>query len=89
MVWTEIIIGKCKDLNILRNGSFMAQRHADKFPKHHPLPYAAVIGYSFLLMQNNERPHKIHLAKTFLEAKTMQSMEWSACSSYLSSTELA
>ena len=44
------------------------------------LTYATTTGNSFLLKQDNARPHTARLLENFLEAEIVQSMEWISCS---------
>ncbi|GFW59259.1 transposable element Tcb1 transposase [Trichonephila clavipes] len=46
----------------------------------HVVPYAAAISDFLLLMQDNARNHTARLVRNCLEAKTIQHMEWPACS---------
>ncbi|GFV91354.1 hypothetical protein TNCV_898711 [Trichonephila clavipes] len=40
--------------------------------RQHVLPYAAAIGISFLLIQDDSRPSTARLEENFLDAKTIQ-----------------
>ncbi|GFV20687.1 transposable element Tcb2 transposase [Trichonephila clavipes] len=44
------------------------------------VPYAAAIGYDFILMDDNCRPHRANLVEDFLFEEGIVRMEWPACS---------
>ncbi|GFV24789.1 hypothetical protein TNCV_882571 [Trichonephila clavipes] len=67
MVWAGINTGELTDLHIIRNGNLTAQSFANKILRLHVVPYAAAIGDSFLLIQDNARNHTARLVKNFLE----------------------
>ncbi|GFS83319.1 hypothetical protein TNCV_600581 [Trichonephila clavipes] len=69
MIWIGISIGLRIDLHIILNGTWTAQRYSNEILRPHLVPYAAVIGDSFLLMQDNVRNHTARLAENFLKLK--------------------
>ncbi|GFU16390.1 hypothetical protein TNCV_835791 [Trichonephila clavipes] len=75
MIWTEIIISGRTGLHIIRNGSLTAQKCADETLNSYVVPYAAANGKSFLLMQDNTRPHTARLVENFLKAEIIQRMD--------------
>ncbi|GFW57169.1 transposable element Tcb2 transposase [Trichonephila clavipes] len=72
---------------MIRNGSLTVQRYANEIVRPDVVSYAAAIGDSFLLMQDNATPHTARLVENFLEAEKIQHPEWSACSPNLNSIE--
>ncbi|GFT76063.1 hypothetical protein TNCV_1255491 [Trichonephila clavipes] len=58
----------------------MAQVYANEILRLHVMPYAADIDYSSLSMQDNAKCNTGRLVGNFLEAETMQRMEWPAFS---------
>ena len=44
----------------------------------HVVPYAAAIGYEFVFMDDNARPHRARVADQFLEENGIGRMEWPA-----------
>ncbi|XP_071044216.1 uncharacterized protein [Parasteatoda tepidariorum] len=71
MVWGGISIGGRTDLHIIRNGTLTARRYADEILRPHVIPYAAAIDDSFVLQDDNARPHTARLVKSMLEAETI------------------
>lgn len=50
-------------------------------------PYVGAIGETFLLQDNNARPHRARLVKQYLEEETTVCMEWPALSPDLNPIE--
>ncbi|GFV47491.1 hypothetical protein TNCV_5071591 [Trichonephila clavipes] len=55
MAWVGISIVGRTDLHIIRKGNLMTQRYTDEILRPHVVPYAAIFGDSFVLMQGNVR----------------------------------
>lgn len=55
MVWSKISIGGHTDLHIIWNDTLTVQPYADEILRLYVVHYAAVVGYSCLLMHNNAR----------------------------------
>ncbi|GFT77416.1 transposable element Tcb2 transposase [Trichonephila clavipes] len=74
MVWGGISIGGRTDLHIIRNGTLTGRRYADEILRPYVIPYAVVIGDSFVFQDDNARPHRARLVENMLEAETIQRM---------------
>ncbi|GFS96542.1 transposable element Tcb2 transposase [Trichonephila clavipes] len=85
MISVGICICKLNDLYIIWNDNLMVQRYTDDILRL--MPYAAVIGYFSLYMQDNVRPHTASLVESFLEGETVQRLKWLACSPDLNPIE--
>ncbi|GFV80147.1 transposable element Tcb2 transposase [Trichonephila clavipes] len=68
------------DLYIIRDGPLTARRYRDEILRPIVVPYAAAIGYDFILMDDNSRPHRANLVEDSLFEERIVRMEWPACS---------
>ncbi|GFX21513.1 transposable element Tcb2 transposase [Trichonephila clavipes] len=66
MVWGGISIGGRTDLHIIRNGTLIGRRYADKILRPHVIPYTGAIGDSFIFQNDNARPHRSRLVENML-----------------------
>ncbi|GFY25485.1 transposable element Tcb2 transposase [Trichonephila clavipes] len=80
LVFGGISIDKRTDLYIIRDGPLTARRYRDEILRPIVVPYAAAIGYDFILMGDNCRPHRANLVKDFFLEEGIVRMEWPACS---------
>ncbi|GFV77216.1 hypothetical protein TNCV_444461 [Trichonephila clavipes] len=69
MVWSGISIGGQTDLHFIWDGNWTTQRYADEIMRPHIVTYAAAIGDSFILIQDNVKPHTAHLMENCLEVE--------------------
>ncbi|GFT40640.1 transposable element Tcb2 transposase [Trichonephila clavipes] len=58
MVWTGISLGGHTDLHMFQGETLTGVRYRDEILDPYVLPYAGAIGNDFILMDNNERPHR-------------------------------
>ncbi|GFW93429.1 transposable element Tcb1 transposase [Trichonephila clavipes] len=58
MVWAEISLGDRTDLHISKRGSVTAIRYRDEVLESIVRLCAAAVGPTFVLMDNNARPHR-------------------------------
>jgi len=88
MVWAGISIGGCTELYVI-NGNLTGARYRDEIL--HPIvrPFAGAIGNDFVLMDDNARPHRARLVNEYLDAETIERMDWPSCSPDLNPIEHA
>ncbi|GFU80752.1 transposable element Tcb2 transposase [Trichonephila clavipes] len=80
LVYCGISIDGRTDLHIIRDRPLTARRYRDEILRPIVVPYAAVIGDDFILMDDNCRPHRANLVEDFLFEEGIVRMEWLACS---------
>ncbi|GFX18342.1 transposable element Tcb2 transposase [Trichonephila clavipes] len=80
LVYGGISIDGRTDLYIIRDGPLTARRYRDEILRPIVVPYAAAIGYDFILMDDNSRPHRADLVEDSLFEEGIVRMEWPACS---------
>ncbi|GFV76575.1 transposable element Tcb2 transposase [Trichonephila clavipes] len=76
LVYGSISIDGRTDLYIIRDGTLTARRYSDEILRPIVVPYAAAIGYDFILMDDNCRPHRANLVEDFLFEEGIVRMEW-------------
>ena len=64
-----------------------AVRYIDKILRAFVEPYAGAIGYSFLIMDDNARPHRAELVDDMLEEEGIERRQWPASSPDLNPIE--
>ncbi|GFW43589.1 transposable element Tcb2 transposase [Trichonephila clavipes] len=74
LVYGGISIDGRTDLYIIRDGPLTARRYGDEILRPIVVLYAAAIGYDFILMHDNSRPHRANLVEDSLSRK--ESYEW-------------
>ncbi|GFW43585.1 transposable element Tcb2 transposase [Trichonephila clavipes] len=80
LVYGGISIDGRTDLYIIRDGPLTARRYGDEILRPIVVLYAAAIGYDFILMHDNSRPHRANLVEDSLFEEGIVRMEWSAYS---------
>ncbi|GFX65226.1 transposable element Tcb1 transposase [Trichonephila clavipes] len=80
LVYGGISIDGRTDLYIIRDGPRTTRRYRDEILRPIVVPYAAAIGYDFILMDDNCRPHRANLVEDFLFEEGIVRMEWPTCS---------
>ncbi|GFS63814.1 transposable element Tcb1 transposase [Trichonephila clavipes] len=80
LVYGGISIDGRTYLYIIRDGPLAARRYRDEILKPTVVPYAAAIGDDFILMDDNNRPHRANLEENSLFEEGIVRMEWPACS---------
>jgi hypothetical protein len=79
MVWAGISIDSKTDLHVI-SGNLSGVSYRDDIL--HPIvrSYAGAVGYGFILMDDNARPHRARVVTDYLENETIERMEWPSCS---------
>ncbi|GFS89520.1 transposable element Tcb1 transposase [Trichonephila clavipes] len=80
-------IGYCIDLHIFKRGSVTAVRYRDEVLEPIVRLYAAAVGPTFVLMDDNARPHRADIVDDYLESEGIARMTWSAYSPDLNPIE--
>ncbi|GFU15934.1 transposable element Tcb1 transposase [Trichonephila clavipes] len=80
MVWAGISLGYRTDLHIVKRGSVTAVRYRDEVLEPIVRWYAAAVGPTFVLMDNNARPHRADIVDDYLESERIARMALSAYS---------
>ncbi|GBN23332.1 hypothetical protein AVEN_168337-1 [Araneus ventricosus] len=75
MVWAGISLGYRTDLHIYRRGSVTAVRYRDEVLDSTVKLCAAAVGPSFVLMDDNARPHRAAIVDDFLDSEGIAQME--------------
>ena len=86
MVWAGISAQGRTDLHIVQ-GNMNALNYRDNVLQAIVLPWRRRIGGSFILMDDNARPHRARIITTFLEDNDIQRIEWPAISPDLNPIE--
>ncbi|GFV34045.1 transposable element Tcb1 transposase [Trichonephila clavipes] len=87
MVWAGISLGYRTDLKIFKRGSVTAVRYRVEVLEPIVRLYAAAVGPTFVLMDDNARPHKTGIVDDYLESKGIAHMAWPAYSPDLNPIE--
>jgi len=78
MVWACISLRGRTDLYVIENGSLTGVRYRDEILHDTVRPYAGATGPDFILMDDNARPHRAKVVEQYLQAETIDSMDWPA-----------
>ncbi|GFW67361.1 transposable element Tcb1 transposase [Trichonephila clavipes] len=87
MVWAGISLGYHTDLHIFKRGSVTAVRYRDEVLEPIVRLYAAAVGRTFVLMDDNARPHRADIIDDYLESEGIARMAWPAYSPDLNPIE--
>ncbi|GFW47392.1 transposable element Tcb1 transposase [Trichonephila clavipes] len=74
MVWAGSTLGYSTDLHIFKRGSVAAVRYRDEVLKPIVKLYAAAVGPTFVLMDDNTRPHRADIVDGYLESEGIARM---------------
>ncbi|GFU94551.1 transposable element Tcb2 transposase [Trichonephila clavipes] len=87
MAWAGISLGYRTDLHIFKRGSVTAVWYRDEVLEPIVRLYAAAVGPTFVLMDDNARPHRADIVDDYLESEGIACMAWPAYSLDLNPTE--
>ncbi|GFX58004.1 transposable element Tcb1 transposase [Trichonephila clavipes] len=87
MVRAGISLGYRTDLHILKQGYVTAVRYRGEVLKPIVRLYAAAVGPTFVLMDDNARPHRADIVDEYLESEGIERMAWPAYSLCLNPIE--
>ncbi|GFX45083.1 transposable element Tcb1 transposase [Trichonephila clavipes] len=87
MVWAGISFGYRTDLHIFKRGSVTAVRYRDEVLEPIVRLYAAAVGPTFLLMDDNAHSHRADIVDDYLESQGIARMVWPAYSPDLNPIE--
>ncbi|GBL85045.1 hypothetical protein AVEN_221283-1 [Araneus ventricosus] len=78
LVWAGIATNGQTDLYVFVGGSVKALRYRDEIL--HPLvrPFLASMGADAIFMDDNARPHRARLVRSYLKSETIPPMAWPA-----------
>ncbi|GFV88418.1 transposable element Tcb1 transposase [Trichonephila clavipes] len=80
MVWAGISLGYTTDLHIFKRGSVTAVRYRDEVLEPIVRLYAEAVGPTFVLMDDNVRPHGADIVDDYLESVGIACRAWPAYS---------
>ncbi|GFU80761.1 transposable element Tc3 transposase [Trichonephila clavipes] len=87
MVWARISLGYRIDLHIFKRGSVTAVRYRDEVLEPIQRLYAEAVCPTFVLMDDNARPHRADIVDDYLESEGITRMAWPAYSPDLNPIE--
>ncbi|GFT97136.1 transposable element Tcb1 transposase [Trichonephila clavipes] len=87
MVRAGISLGNRTDQHTFKRGSVTAVRYRDEVLEPIVRMYAAAVGPTFVLMDDNARPHRADIVDNYLESEGIVRMTWPAYSPDLNPTE--
>lgn len=62
------------DLYVIRNGTLKSQLYTNGILRYMVLPYTALTGNAFSVVDNNYRPHRVHLVNNILSEEDIISV---------------
>ncbi|GFW64780.1 transposable element Tcb1 transposase [Trichonephila clavipes] len=81
------LLGYRINLHIFKRGSATAVRYQDEVLEHIVRLYAAAVGPTFVLMDDNAPPHRADIVDDYLESEGIARMSWPAYSPDLNPIE--
>ena len=78
MVWKGINVNGQTDLYAIENGTLTALRYCNAILGQFVRSYVGSIGQEFILMDDNARPHRVHVTNVYLEREKIVHMDWPA-----------
>ncbi|GFW73567.1 transposable element Tcb1 transposase [Trichonephila clavipes] len=87
MVWAEISLGYRTDLHIFKRGYVTAVQYRDEVLESIVRLYAAAVGPTSVLMDDNARPHRADIVDDYLKSEGISHMAWPAYSPDLNPIE--
>ncbi|KFM71950.1 Transposable element Tcb1 transposase, partial [Stegodyphus mimosarum] len=87
MVWAGISLRYRTDLHILKRGPLTDVRYLDEVLEPIVRLYAAAVGPTFVLMDDNARTHRADIVDDYLESEGIVRMAWPAYSPKLNPIE--
>ncbi|GFT24921.1 transposable element Tcb1 transposase [Trichonephila clavipes] len=87
MLWAGISLGYHTDLHIFKRGSVTAVRYRDDVLEPIVRLYAAAVGPTIVLMDDNARPHRADIVDDYMESEGIARMAWPAYSPDLNPIE--
>ena len=87
MVWAGISLRGCTDLYVIQNGCLTSVRYRDEILHAIVSRYAGATGLVCILTDDNARPHRATVVQQYLQAETIDRMDWPARSPDLSPIE--
>ncbi|GFY23084.1 putative DD41D transposase [Trichonephila clavipes] len=80
MVWEGISLGYRTDLHFFKRGFLTIARYRDEGLEHIVRLFASAVGPTFVLMDDNARPHRADIVDDYLEREGIARMAWLAYS---------
>lgn len=74
MVWADIMSDCLTDLHVFKRDIMTAVRYRDEILERYIRLFRYAVGSDFILMDDNERPHRAHLVDDFLEIEDIRRM---------------
>lgn len=87
LVWGGICYDGTTDLYVIDNGALTGVRYRDEILDGIVRPFAGAVGDTFVLMDDNARPHRARVVTEYLDREGIQRMEWPARSPDLNPIE--
>lgn|SRR5215469_1985802 len=76
MIWGRISLMASTGFHILHIGMLSVERYITDFVEPYVVPFASYIGFEFLLMHDNARPHAAICVGKYLRAVDIRILDW-------------